>query len=107
MQIFFLWNVIVHSLLGMTIKGAIRYQSVTAHVYYKLGIATSISSICKSCVAGETNTYYHDDKYSCSFPAMINECRMAFQQCSVGQKAHDFPFEFFQVQPTNSVRHTI
>lgn len=28
---------------------------------------------------------------------MINECRMAFQQGSGGQIAHDFPFESVQV----------
>ncbi|XP_078102720.1 sialate O-acetylesterase [Sander vitreus] len=67
-----LWNAMIHPLLNMTIKGAIWYQ-------------------------GEANAIYHQEKYSCSFPAMIDDWRMAFHQGSGGQTAHDFPFGFVQL----------
>ncbi|XP_059186870.1 sialate O-acetylesterase-like [Centropristis striata] len=67
-----LWNSMIHPLLNMTIKGAIWYQ-------------------------GEANTYYHQDKYNCSFPAMIGDWRMAFHQGSGGETAPDFPFGFVQL----------
>ncbi|XP_068601809.1 sialate O-acetylesterase [Brachionichthys hirsutus] len=67
-----LWNSMIHPLLKMTIKGAIWYQ-------------------------GESNTGYHQDQYSCSFPAMIDDWRTAFHQSSGGQTAPDFPFGFVQL----------
>ncbi|XP_071327684.1 sialate O-acetylesterase [Trachinotus anak] len=67
-----LWNAMIHPLLNMTIKGAIWYQ-------------------------GETNADYHQDKYNCSFPVMIDDWRMAFHQGSGGQTAIDFPFGFVQL----------
>ncbi|KAI4798679.1 hypothetical protein KUCAC02_020563 [Chaenocephalus aceratus] len=67
-----LWNAMIHPLLNMTIKGAIWYQ-------------------------GEANYIYHQNKYNCSFPAMIDDWRMAFHQGSGGQTALDFPFGFVQL----------
>lgn len=67
-----LWNAMIHPLLNMTIKGAIWYQ-------------------------GEENTNFHQDKYNCSFPAMIDDWRMAFHNGSGGQTALDFPFGFVQL----------
>ncbi|KAK9520605.1 hypothetical protein VZT92_020478 [Zoarces viviparus] len=67
-----LWNAMIHPLLNMTIKGAIWYQ-------------------------GESNADYHQEQYSCSFPAMIDDWRMAFHQGSGGQTALDFPFGFVQL----------
>ncbi|XP_076000886.1 sialate O-acetylesterase [Genypterus blacodes] len=67
-----LWNAMIHPLLNMTIKGALWYQ-------------------------GEANTFYHQSKYSCSFPAMIDDWRMSFHQGSGGQTAPDFPFGFVQI----------
>ncbi|KAB5575111.1 hypothetical protein PHYPO_G00217050 [Pangasianodon hypophthalmus] len=67
-----LWNAMIHPLLNMTIKGAIWYQ-------------------------GEANAQYNQDKYSCTFPAMIDDWRMAFHAGSEGQTAPDFPFGFVQL----------
>ncbi|KAM9853189.1 sialate O-acetylesterase [Aulostomus maculatus] len=67
-----LWNAMIHPLVNMTLKGAIWYQ-------------------------GEENAGYHQDKYNCSFPAMIDSWRMAFHQGSGGQTALDFPFGFVQL----------
>ncbi|XP_072248958.1 sialate O-acetylesterase isoform X5 [Leuresthes tenuis] len=67
-----LWNAMIHPLLSMTIYGAIWYQ-------------------------GEANADYHRDKYNCSFPALIDDWRMAFHQGSGGQTALDFPFGFVQL----------
>ncbi|KAL0973315.1 hypothetical protein UPYG_G00201850 [Umbra pygmaea] len=67
-----LWNAMIHPVLNMTLKGAIWYQ-------------------------GEANTAYHQDIYSCSFPSMIDDWRMAFHQSSGGQTAPDFPFGFVQL----------
>ncbi|KAK5607518.1 hypothetical protein CRENBAI_016797 [Crenichthys baileyi] len=67
-----LWNAMIHPFLNMTIYGAIWYQ-------------------------GEANAEYHKDKYNCSFPAMINDWRMAFHQGSGQQTALDFPFGFVQL----------
>ncbi|XP_077050657.1 sialate O-acetylesterase isoform X2 [Siphateles boraxobius] len=67
-----LWNAMIHPLLNMTITGAIWYQ-------------------------GEANANYNRDKYNCSFPAMIDDWRMAFHEGSVGQTALDFPFGFVQL----------
>ncbi|XP_030621679.1 sialate O-acetylesterase [Chanos chanos] len=67
-----LWNAMIHPLLKMTIKGAIWYQ-------------------------GEANAQHNRDKYNCSFPAMIDDWRMAFNKGSGGQTAVDFPFGFVQL----------
>ncbi|MBN3300473.1 SIAE acetylesterase, partial [Amia calva] len=67
-----LWNAMIHPLLNMTIKGAIWYQ-------------------------GESNTEYHQDLYNCTFPAMIDDWRMAFHQGSGGQTSPVFPFGFVQL----------
>ncbi|XP_041918641.1 sialate O-acetylesterase-like [Alosa sapidissima] len=66
------WNAMIHPLLNMTITGAIWYQ-------------------------GENNRYYNRDKYNCTFPSMIDDWRMAFNQGSGGQTAPDFPFGFVQL----------
>ncbi|KAM6988355.1 sialate O-acetylesterase-like [Tautogolabrus adspersus] len=73
-----LWNAMIHPLLNLTIKGAIWYQ-------------------------GEANTNYHRDAYNCSFPAMIDDWRMAFHQGSGGQTAPDFPFGFVQLSTNVNV----
>ncbi|XP_029374215.1 sialate O-acetylesterase [Echeneis naucrates] len=67
-----LWNAMIHPLLNMTIKGAIWYQ-------------------------GETNAVYHQNEYNCSFPAMIDDWRMTFNEGSGGQTAINFPFGFVQL----------
>ncbi|XP_034404460.1 sialate O-acetylesterase isoform X2 [Cyclopterus lumpus] len=67
-----LWNAMIHPLLNMTIKGAIWYQ-------------------------GEANAVYHQETYNCSFPAMIDDWRVAFHLGSGGQTALDFPFGFVQL----------
>ncbi|XP_049581178.1 sialate O-acetylesterase-like [Syngnathus scovelli] len=67
-----LWNAMIHPLLNMTIKGALWYQ-------------------------GERNSNYHQNEYNCSFPAMIDDWRMAFHLGSGGQTAMDFPFGFVQL----------
>ncbi|XP_067275157.1 sialate O-acetylesterase [Pseudorasbora parva] len=67
-----LWNAMIHPLLNMTITGAIWYQ-------------------------GEANANYNRDKYNCSFPAMIDDWRMAFHEGSDCQTALDFPFGFVQL----------
>ncbi|XP_010891583.2 sialate O-acetylesterase isoform X2 [Esox lucius] len=67
-----LWNAMIYPLLNMTLKGAIWYQ-------------------------GESNTEYNQKKYSCTFPSMIDDWRMAFHQSSGGQTAVDFPFGFVQL----------
>ncbi|KAK7160077.1 hypothetical protein R3I93_007894 [Phoxinus phoxinus] len=67
-----LWNAMIHPLLNMTITGAIWYQ-------------------------GEANTGYNRDEYNCTFPAMIDDWRMAFHEGSDGQTALDFPFGFVQL----------
>jgi len=48
-------------------------------------------------VSGEANANYNRDKYNCTFPAMIDDWRMAFHEGSGGQTAPDFPFGFVQV----------
>ena len=48
-------------------------------------------------LSGEANADYHQEQYNCSFPAMIDDWRMAFHQGSGGQTAIDFPFGFVQV----------
>ncbi|KAI5098414.1 sialate O-acetylesterase precursor [Silurus meridionalis] len=67
-----LWNAMIHPLVNMTIKGAIWYQ-------------------------GEANAEYDQDKYSCLFPAMIDDWRMAFHIGSKGQTPKDFPLGFVQL----------
>ncbi|KAF6721656.1 Sialate O-acetylesterase [Oryzias melastigma] len=67
-----LWNAMIHPFRTMTIYGAIWYQ-------------------------GEANAEYNKDKYNCSFPAMIDDWRMAFHSGSGGQTAGDFPFGFVQL----------
>lgn len=49
---------------------------------------------------GESNAFYNKDEYNCSFPAMIDDWRMAFHQASGGQTEDDFPFGFVQVSCT-------
>uniref|UniRef100_A0A3Q2NVG8 Sialic acid acetylesterase n=1 Tax=Fundulus heteroclitus TaxID=8078 RepID=A0A3Q2NVG8_FUNHE len=73
-----LWNAMIHPFLNMTIYGAIWYQ-------------------------GEANAEFNRDKYNCSFPAMINDWRMAFHRGSGGQTAPDFPFGFVQLSTNRNV----
>ncbi|KAG7333024.1 hypothetical protein KOW79_003159 [Hemibagrus wyckioides] len=75
-----LWNAMIHPLLNMTIKGAIWYQ-------------------------GEANAQFNQDKYSCTFPAMIDDWRMAFHEGSEGQTAQDFPFGFVQLSTYRKVHN--
>ncbi|GAA6089676.1 sialate O-acetylesterase isoform X1 [Tachysurus ichikawai] len=75
-----LWNSMIHPLLNMTIKGAIWYQ-------------------------GEANAQYNQNKYSCTFPAMIDDWRMAFREGSCGQTAQDFPFGFVQLSTYSNNTH--
>ncbi|XP_062861210.1 sialate O-acetylesterase [Trichomycterus rosablanca] len=75
-----LWNAMIHPLLNMTIKGAIWYQ-------------------------GEANTQYNQDKYSCTFPALISDWRMAFHTGSEGQTAPDFSFGFVQLCTYRRITH--
>ncbi|XP_062417050.1 sialate O-acetylesterase isoform X2 [Pungitius pungitius] len=67
-----LWNAMIHPLLNMTVKGAIWYQ-------------------------GEANAEYNQEKYNCSFPAMIDDWRLAFHRGSGGQTSPNFPFGFVQL----------
>ncbi|XP_049339723.1 sialate O-acetylesterase isoform X1 [Astyanax mexicanus] len=67
-----LWNAMIHPLLPMTIKGVIWYQD-------------------------EANAQSNHDKYSCTFPAMIDDWRMMFHTGSDSQTAADFPFGFVQL----------
>ncbi|MBN3318043.1 SIAE acetylesterase, partial [Atractosteus spatula] len=46
---------------------------------------------------GEANTEYHQDLYNCTFPAMIDDWRLAFHQGSGGQTPADLPFGFVQI----------
>uniref|UniRef100_A0A3P9I405 Sialic acid acetylesterase n=1 Tax=Oryzias latipes TaxID=8090 RepID=A0A3P9I405_ORYLA len=71
-----LWNAMIHPFRTMTIYGAIWYQ-------------------------GEANADYNKNKYNCSFPAMIDDWRMAFHSGSGGQTADDFPFGFVQLCTNN------
>ncbi|XP_046550379.1 sialate O-acetylesterase-like isoform X2 [Haliotis rubra] len=66
-----LWNAMIHPLVNMTIYGAIWYQ-------------------------GEANA----DKpglYNCTFPAMIDDWRVKFNQASDGATSNKFPFGFVQL----------
>lgn len=66
------------------------------HVYLAIKKkATHVTDVLT--LSGEDNAAYHQDKYNCSFPAMIDDWRMAFHQGSGGQTAIDFPFGFVQV----------
>ncbi|XP_002124647.2 sialate O-acetylesterase-like [Ciona intestinalis] len=67
-----LWNVMIHPLLNMTIKGVIWYQ-------------------------GESNTEYHNERYSCSFPAMIRDWRLKWYEGTNGNTHKQFPFGFVQL----------
>ncbi|XP_076846235.1 sialate O-acetylesterase isoform X2 [Brachyhypopomus gauderio] len=67
-----LWNAMIHPFLKMTIKGVIWYQ-------------------------GEANTLYNQAKYSCTFPALIDDWREMFHAGSEGQTAQVFPFGFVQL----------
>ncbi|XP_067675941.1 sialate O-acetylesterase-like [Haliotis asinina] len=71
-----LWNCMIHPLLNMTIYGVIWYQ-------------------------GENNAIPHSNthKYNCTFPAMISDWRLKFNQGSLGQTDKLFPFGFVQLGP--------
>lgn len=102
-----LWNAMIHPLLNMTIKGAIWYQGKSAWRVARCLLLsmkrTSVSLVFT--FSGEANVDYHQDKYSCSFPAMICDWRMAFHQGSGRQTAKDFPFGFVQVYLVLISRH--
>lgn len=49
------------------------------------------------CFLGEANAQHNQHKYACTFPAMIDDWRLAFYAGSEGQTAPDFPFGFVQV----------
>lgn len=89
----------IHPLLNMTIKGAIWYQGKATCTGIRCSVKLRVchASIRLVLLSGEANTDYHQEKYNCSFPAMIDDWRMAFHQGSGGQTAHDFPFGFVQV----------
>ncbi|XP_067675872.1 sialate O-acetylesterase-like [Haliotis asinina] len=73
-----LWNCMIHPLLNMTIYGAVWYQ-------------------------GENNAMpgANTHKYNCTFPAMISDWRLKFNQGSLGQTDKLFPFGFVQLGPMN------
>lgn len=95
-----LWNAMIHPLLNMTIKGALWYQGNISEQQ----LSSCVEQRCAKTaiglllfIPGEANSGYNRDKYNCSFPAMIDDWRMAFHQGSEGQTAIDFPFGFVQV----------
>lgn len=93
-----LWNAMIHPFRTMTIYGAIWYQGkcnleLSRVLFRKLGYRLSLFIL-----AGEANADYNKNKYNCSFPAMIDDWRMAFHSGSGGQTADDFPFGFVQVR---------
>lgn len=95
----------IHPLLRTVIKGAIWYQGEaggpSAHVTRALRVRTAMCVFLTSLwLPGESNTFYNKDEYNCSFPAMIDDWRMAFHQASGGQTVDDFPFGFVQVSCT-------
>lgn len=94
-----MWNSMIHPLLNMTIKGALWYQGTVfaqvSDVHYSRIHHMLLWDL--SALSGEANVEYHQDKYNCSFPAMIDDWRMAFHLGSGGQTAIDFPFGFVQV----------
>lgn len=87
----------IHPFLNMTINGAIWYQGTTkvtggvSSGNSKTQVRLFVS------LSGEANAEYHKDEYNCSFPAMIDDWRLAFHQGSGQQTAPDFPFGFVQV----------
>lgn len=92
-----LWNAMIHPLLNMTIKGALWYQGNTSEERFVFCIAPAHTVGLLLFIPGEANSAYNRDKYNCTFPAMIDDWRMAFHQGSGGQTALDFPFGFVQV----------
>ncbi|KAM5132162.1 sialate O-acetylesterase-like [Mantella aurantiaca] len=67
-----LWNAMIHPFLNMTIKGVIWYQ-------------------------GEQNTGTNPNLYNCTFPALISDWRLNFNEGSLGQTDLNFPFGFVQL----------
>ena len=63
----YLWNAMIHPLTKMTVKGFLWYQ-------------------------GESNEHWNMDKYSCTFPALINSWRTEFSRMS--NTSPDAPFGF-------------
>jgi len=63
----YLWNAMIHPLTKMTVKGFLWYQ-------------------------GEANANWNMDKYSCTFPALINSWRTEFSRMS--NTSPDAPFGF-------------
>lgn len=99
-----LWNAMIHPLLRTVIKGAIWYQGEAGglrahHLALHVCIAMRVF-VTSLWLPGESNAFYNKDKYNCSFPAMIDDWRMAFHQASGGQTEDDFPFGFVQVSNT-------
>lgn len=92
----------IHPLLNMTIKGALWYQGNTDYSdKYSYKYIMHIKNLLSP--PGERNAKYHQDQYNCSFPAMIEDWRMAFHEGSGGQTAPDFPFGFVQVCQTYNI----
>lgn len=96
----------IHPLLRTVIKGAIWYQGeaggLRAHhlaLHVCIAMCVFVTSLW---LPGESNAFHNKDKYNCSFPAMIDDWRMAFHQASGGQTEDDFPFGFVQVSNTCS-----
>jgi len=63
----YLWNAMIHPLRKMTVRGFLWYQ-------------------------GEANANWNMDKYSCTFPALINSWRSEFS--SMSNTSPDAPFGF-------------
>ena len=63
----YMWNAMIHPLTKMTVKGFLWYQ-------------------------GEANANWNMDKYSCTFPALINSWRMEFSRMS--NTSPNAPFGF-------------
>ncbi|XP_046556244.1 sialate O-acetylesterase-like [Haliotis rubra] len=71
-----LWNSMVHPLLHTTIYVVIWYQ-------------------------GESNQQNGLDRYSCTFPALIDDWRKKFSEATNGQTSNMFPFGFVQWHQTS------
>lgn len=110
-----LWNAMIHPFLNMTIYGAAWYQGEsnanapsTSHAVPWLGCSCGmpVSTPCHAhphplpatcggawwCAAGAA-----PDSYNCTFPAMINDWRLKWNEGTQGEANPLFPFGFVQV----------
>ncbi|XP_006034395.1 sialate O-acetylesterase [Alligator sinensis] len=77
-----LWNVMIHPLLNMTLRGIIWYQGspvqIRAHCMWGVALLSLVL------VSSEANTILNMDMYSCMFPAFIADWPRAFYMGSEG-----------------------